>query len=233
MPPEALDNYEVITQSRDIWGCGVAMFYIAYKKHPFLENSKMKTNLNIYEGKFLIDSRIILGHDYKKTQIVRIQEPEDPFARWDSLIAACLKKDPAERVQNACILAEHKNIRNLICQLEAGILPLQLAVDESYEASLKLAIRRFKADKEINAIERRADFELQKIYQEDKNDLKLKGIGFYLGDDALISRVSFERQSELQKIVDAIEKGMKHFNLKVCRFSRTISLFFSFTGRKI
>ena len=67
-------------------------------------------------------------------------------------------------------------------------------------------------------MERRADLELQKIYpEEDKNDLKLKGIGFYFGDDAQSSRDHFDRQSKLQKIVDAIEKGMKHFNLKVCQ----------------
>ena len=60
MPPEALDGYEeeLVTQSRDMWGCGVVMFFITYKKHPFLENSKMKTNLNIYEGKFLNDKKL-------------------------------------------------------------------------------------------------------------------------------------------------------------------------------
>jgi serine/threonine protein kinase len=67
MPPEALDNYEdeVISQSRDIWGCGVAMFYIAYMKHPFLENSKMKTTLNIYEGKFLSENTYFYKIFYK------------------------------------------------------------------------------------------------------------------------------------------------------------------------
>ena len=62
MPPEAMDNYEeeLLTQSRDIWGCGVAMFFISYKKHPFLENSKMKTTLNIYEGKLLNDKNYFL-----------------------------------------------------------------------------------------------------------------------------------------------------------------------------
>ena len=67
MPPEALDvnEEELLSQSRDIWGCGVAMFYIAYKRHPFLENSKMKTTLNIYEGKFLSYDRIIFGIYFK------------------------------------------------------------------------------------------------------------------------------------------------------------------------
>ena len=68
MPPEALDNYEdeLVTQSRDIWGCGVSMFYITYKKHPFLEKSKMKTNLNIYEGKFFSVSELFSGTIIKK-----------------------------------------------------------------------------------------------------------------------------------------------------------------------
>jgi hypothetical protein len=151
-----------------------------------------------------------------KIKKVRIQEPANPFPKCDSLIAACLKKDPSERVQNACILAEHRNIRNLICQLEAGIKPSQLAVDESYESSLKLANKKLKNDKEISAMERRADLELRRIYpEENENDLKLKGIGFYLGDDAVSSRRHFDRQSNFQKIVESIEKGMKYFNLKV------------------
>ena len=55
MPPESLDDYEGenLTQSRDVWACGVVMYYVTYKRHPFLENSKMKTNLNIYEGNFI------------------------------------------------------------------------------------------------------------------------------------------------------------------------------------
>ena len=66
-------------------------------------------------------------------------------------------------------------------------------------------------------MEQRANLELRRIYpKKNENKLKLKGIGFYFGDDAQSSRRDFDRQSELQKIVDAIEKGLKHFNLKVC-----------------
>ena len=128
-----------------------------------------------------------------------------------------MKKDPNERVQNACLLAEHPNIRDLICQLEAGILPWQLSFDESYESCLKLANKKMKTEREISAIERKADLELQRLYPgEDKDELKLNGIGFYFGDDAESSRRDFDNQSDLQKIASVIEKGMKHFNLKVC-----------------
>ena len=48
---------EIFTQSRDIWACGVVMYYVTYKKHPFLENSKMNTNLNIYEGSLIFQNR--------------------------------------------------------------------------------------------------------------------------------------------------------------------------------
>ncbi|CBY33466.1 unnamed protein product [Oikopleura dioica] len=197
MPPESLDDYEEenFTQSRDIWACGVVMYYVTYMRHPFLENSKMKTNLNIYE--------------------VRIHEPTNPFQKCDSLIAACLKKDPNERAQNACLLAEHRNIRDLICQLEAGILPRQLSFDESYESCLKLANKKMKTEREISAMERKADLELQRLYPgEDKDELKLKGIGFYFGEDAQSSRRDFDNHSDLQKIASAIEKEIKHFNLK-------------------
>ena len=68
-------------------------------------------------------------------------------------------------------------------------------------------------------MERRADLELRRIYpEEDENELKLKGIGFYFGDDDQSSRHSIDCQSDLRKIVDAIDKGMKYFNLKVCQF---------------
>ena len=140
--------------------------------------------------------------------------------KCDSLIAACLKKDPNERVQNACLLAEHRNIRHLICQLEAGILPCQLSFDEFYESCLKLANKKMKTEKEISAMERRADLELQRVYSRiDKDKLKLKGIGYYFGDDAESSRRHFQNNSDLQKIASAIEKGIKHFNLKVRNFS--------------
>ena len=65
-------------------------------------------------------------------------------------------------------------------------------------------------------MERKADLELQRLYSgEEKDELKLKGIGFYFGDDAQSSRRSFRNPSDLQKIASAIEKGMKYFNLKV------------------
>ena len=127
-----------------------------------------------------------------------------------------MKKDPNERVQNACLLAEHRNIRDLICQLEAGILPQQLSFDESYESCLKLANKKMKTEREISAMERKADLELQRLYPgEEKDELKLKGIGFYFGDDAQSSRRSFQNRSDLTKIASAIEKGMNYFNLKV------------------
>ena len=187
------------------------MYYVTYKRHPFLENSKMKTNSNIYEG------NLILQNTNNKAFEVRIHEPTNPFPKCDSLIAACLKKDPNERVQNACLLAEHRNIRHLICQLEAGILPEQLSFDESYESCLKLANKKMKTEREISAMERKADLELQRVYSRiDKDKLKLKGIGFYFGDDAYSSRQHFQNRSDLTKIASAIEKGMKYFNLKVC-----------------
>ncbi|CBY13342.1 unnamed protein product [Oikopleura dioica] len=72
-----------------------------------------------------------------------------------------------------------------------------------------------KTEREISAMERKADLELQRIYPgEDKDELKLKGIGFYFGDDAHSSRQHFQNQSDLTKIASAIENGMKHFNLK-------------------
>ena len=65
-------------------------------------------------------------------------------------------------------------------------------------------------------MERKADLELQRLYSgEDKDELKLKGIGFYFGDDSQSSRRDFDNQSDLQKIASAIDNGMKHFNLKV------------------
>ena len=68
-------------------------------------------------------------------------------------------------------------------------------------------------------MERRADLELRRIYpEENENDLKFEGIGFYFGDDAQSSRQSLKRPSKLLKILDSIEKGMTHFNLKVCQF---------------
>ena len=61
MPPESLDDYEeeTFTQSRDMWACGVVMYYVTYRRHPFLENSKMKTNLNIYEGTFSLKMKLV------------------------------------------------------------------------------------------------------------------------------------------------------------------------------
>ena len=152
-----------------------------------------------------------------KTFKVRIRAPETPFAKCDSLIAACLKKDPEDRVQNACLLGEHRDICQLICQLEAGILPRQLVFDQPYEACLKLATKKLRTEREISEIKTRADLELQRVYRKkDQDGLKMKGIGFYFGDDAESSRRPFRNRAELMNIASAIEKGMKHFNLKVC-----------------
>ena len=73
MPPESLDNYEkeIFTQSRDIWACGVVMYYVTYMRHPFLENSKMKTNLNIYEGNLILQNtnKKLLKSEFMNRQI--------------------------------------------------------------------------------------------------------------------------------------------------------------------
>jgi len=73
MPPESLDNYEkeIFTQTRDIWACGVVMYYVTYFRHPFFENSKMKTNLNIYEGNSILqhNNENLLKFEFMKRQI--------------------------------------------------------------------------------------------------------------------------------------------------------------------
>lgn len=52
LPPEALESREAehLTYARDMWSCGIVIYMITYLKHPFIEQHRIRTLVNISEG---------------------------------------------------------------------------------------------------------------------------------------------------------------------------------------
>ncbi|CAG5101975.1 Oidioi.mRNA.OKI2018_I69.chr1.g84.t1.cds [Oikopleura dioica] len=235
MPPESLDNHgeENLSHKIDIWACGCVLYYIAYLEHPFLEKSRFKTSARIYE--------------------VDAKEPTTIFPKCQSLIEICLKKEPGERVENAMILSEHRDIRNLICQLEAKIEPNNLSFSNSYEDCVRLANKKLKRDKELleeilnhheDLRNLEIEYSVKKVFDfigkktkktvEDFNKAyprnfliksRLQGIGYYFGADDRNVRFSneYKEKFKLSFIFDAVDRGIRHINLKFC-FDKSIDI---------
>ncbi|CAG5094491.1 Oidioi.mRNA.OKI2018_I69.XSR.g13605.t1.cds [Oikopleura dioica] len=112
LPPEALEDFETeqLTFARDVWACGIVIFMISYFTHPFVENNRMRTLMNICEVKILPHPR--------------------SFSKCDALIKLCLQKEVEKRVGNACILAKNQNIESLIYQYDFGIPPSEFSFSE-------------------------------------------------------------------------------------------------------
>ncbi|CBY11266.1 unnamed protein product [Oikopleura dioica] len=102
LPPEAIESREEnLTFSRDMWSCGIVIYMIAYLRHPFIEENRVRTLVNICQAK-------THGTDYR-------------FPRCDALINLCLQKDVDDRVANACLLAKDHFIASLLYQLDSGV----------------------------------------------------------------------------------------------------------------